>query len=111
MGRCVGSRGGGRAGALGKDRGVATIVLFYVVSELKTPLKNVLGFSLGCGCADQPARGHLLGPPLQALKSGLCRFGVSSKNTDPPTSTSKALSEPGASAPLGQLSRGPHPGT
>lgn len=109
MGRCVGSRGGGRAGALGKDRGVATTVLFYVVSELKTPLKNVLGFSLGW--ADQPARGHLPGPPLQALKSGLCRFGVSSKNTDPPTSTSKALGEPGASAPLGQLSLGPHPGT
>ena len=109
MGRCAGTRGGGQAGALRKDRGVATIVLFYVVSELKTPLKNILGFSLGW--ADQPARGHLLGPPLQALKSGLCRFGVRSKHTDPPTSTSKALREPGTSTPLGQLSPGPHPGT
>lgn len=66
-----------------KDPGVATVVPFYVASELKTPLKNILGLSLSLRQANWPARGHLLGPPRQALKSDLRGFGVRTGNTAP----------------------------
>ena len=87
---------------------MATVVPVYVASELKTPLKNILvSLSLSLRRANWPGRGHLLGPPRQALKSDLCGFGVRTGNTAP---ILRFQRDPGASPAPGLLSLLPPPG-
>lgn len=96
---------------LGKDPGKATIILFSVVSETKTPLKE---HSWPLSQMGQPAEKGVTCwiPPCWLGRVATITFGSSTRTQTHPAPTSKAPQGLGAEHPLsGQLSLCPQPST